>query len=82
MAALAVSSGRQGSVGPDQLPAAIAGQAAAAVGRTLAEARRAFEAGLVRAALARAGGHRSQAAAELGLTRQGLAKLMARLGIE
>jgi DNA-binding NtrC family response regulator len=35
----------------------------------------------VRGALARAGGSRSRAASELGLSRQGLAKLMERLGI-
>ena len=33
-------------------------------------------------ALVRTGGHRGRAAAELGLTRQGLTKLMTRLGIE
>jgi DNA-binding NtrC family response regulator len=82
MAALAVSVGRRGSVGPDQLPALIGGHAAATTVQSIADARRAFEAGVVRAALARAGGHRAQAACELGLTRQGLAKLMARLGIE
>jgi DNA-binding NtrC family response regulator len=81
-AALAVSVGRRGSVGPDQLPAVMGGHAAAAGVQRIADARRAFETGVVRAALARAGGHRAQAACELGLTRQGLAKLMARLGIE
>ena len=30
----------------------------------------------------RSGGHRSHAAAELGVTRQGLTKLMTRLGID
>ncbi len=80
MAALAVSAGRRGSIGPEQLPSILGGQEAAAA-RTMAEARRAFEAGMVRTALARAGGHRAQAAGELGLTRQGLAKLMTRLGI-
>ncbi len=82
MAALAVSAGRRGSVGPERLPPAIGGPSAAPNVQTMADARRAFEAGMVRAALARAGGHRAQAAGELGLTRQGLAKLMARLGIE
>jgi DNA-binding NtrC family response regulator/tetratricopeptide (TPR) repeat protein len=81
-AALAVSAGRRGSVGPDQLPALIGGHAAAQGVQRMADARRAFETGVVRAALARAAGHRAQAACELGLTRQGLAKLMARLGIE
>ena len=82
MAALAVSAGRRGSIGPEHLPPLIGGQGAAAGGQTIFDARRAFETGLVRAALARAGGHRGRAAEELGLTRQGLAKLMARLGIQ
>ena len=54
----------------------------AAGGGTLDEARRAFETRFVRAALVRAGGHRGRAAAELGVTRQGLAKLMGRLGVD
>jgi DNA-binding NtrC family response regulator len=41
-----------------------------------------FDTRFVRAALARAGGHRGRAAAELGVTRQGLAKLMDRLGVD
>ena len=48
---------------------------------TLDEARRLFEARFVRAALARAGGQRAQAARDLGVTRQGLAKLLTRLKI-
>jgi DNA-binding NtrC family response regulator len=36
----------------------------------------------VKAALVRTGGHRSRAAEELGVTRQGLTKLMTRLGID
>ena len=46
----------------------------------LDEARRTFEERFVRAALVRTGGHRGRAAAELGVTRQGLTKLMTRLG--
>jgi DNA-binding NtrC family response regulator len=48
----------------------------------LDEARRTFEERFVRAALVRTGGHRGRAAEELGVTRQGLTKLMARLGID
>jgi transcriptional regulator with PAS, ATPase and Fis domain len=81
MAALAVSTGRRGSVGPERLPSAIARVAASVRSATLDEARRLFEARYVKAALARAGGQRAQAARELGLTRQGLAKLLARLEI-
>ena len=49
---------------------------------SLDEARRTFEERFVRAALVRTGGHRGRAAAELGVTRQGLTKLMTRLGIQ
>jgi anaerobic nitric oxide reductase transcription regulator len=48
----------------------------------LAAARRVFDAQFVRAALVRTGGHRCKAARQLGLTRQGLAKLLTRLGID
>jgi DNA-binding NtrC family response regulator len=82
MAALAAAVGSRGSVGPGCLPAVIAGQSPGGNAQSLDEARRTFEARFVRAALARAGGRRAQAAGDLGLTRQGLAKLMARLGIE
>jgi DNA-binding NtrC family response regulator len=48
----------------------------------LEDARRAFESRYIRAVLARAGGSPSRAARSLGLTRQGLTKLMTRLGID
>jgi two-component system response regulator HydG len=48
---------------------------------TLAAARRAFDAAFVRAALARCGERPGVAARELGVSRQGLAKLMDRLGL-
>jgi DNA-binding NtrC family response regulator len=79
MAAMAVSAPRRGTLGVAALPAAI-GQVDGDT-LTLDEARRRFDAGFVRGALARAGGSRSRAATELGLSRQGLAKLMDRLGI-
>jgi DNA-binding NtrC family response regulator len=81
MAALAAAVGSRGSVGPEHLPAVIAGQATGSGNQNLEEARRTFESRFVRAALARAGGRRALAATDLGLTRQGLTKLMARLGI-
>jgi transcriptional regulator with PAS, ATPase and Fis domain len=83
LAALAVHAPARGRVGPSRLPAAIAGSGVHAHGEltTLAEARRRFDERFVRAMLARTGGHRTEAASALGLTRQGLAKLMARLGI-
>jgi transcriptional regulator with GAF, ATPase, and Fis domain len=48
----------------------------------LASARRAFEEQYVRTAIARAGGQLRQAARDLGLSRQGLTKLLARLAID
>ena len=81
LAALAVRSPRRGVVPPLALPPHIdAGPAAEAC--RLHEARRAFEARFVRAALVRTGGHRGRAAEELGVTRQGLTKLMTRLRID
>ena len=80
MAALSVRAPRRGRLGPQHLPEAIAAQAAHA-SVTLDEARRTFERTYVRAALARAAGQRSRTAADLGLSRQGLAKLMTRLGL-
>jgi DNA-binding NtrC family response regulator len=79
MAAMAVSAPRRGTLGISALPAGIG--RVDNDGLTLDEARRRFDAGFVRGALARAGGSRSRAATELGLSRQGLAKLMERLGI-
>jgi DNA-binding NtrC family response regulator/tetratricopeptide (TPR) repeat protein len=81
LAALSVRAPKRGVVPPTALPPAFNN------GRTpdtwrLDDARRTFEQRFVRAALARAGGHRARAASELGVTRQGLTKLMTRLGIE
>jgi DNA-binding NtrC family response regulator len=80
LAALAVRCPKRGVIGPTALPAAFQ---AAPVQETwrLDSARRSFEERFVRAALVRTGGHRGRAAAELGVTRQGLTKLMSRLGI-
>jgi transcriptional regulator with PAS, ATPase and Fis domain len=81
LAALAVRSPKRGIVAPAALPQAFGGGAALAMSCRLDAARRMFEERFVRAALVRTGGHRTQAAQELGVTRQGLTKLMARLGI-
>ncbi|HEY7791708.1 MAG TPA: sigma 54-interacting transcriptional regulator, partial [Vicinamibacterales bacterium] len=79
LSALAATAPPRGRVTADALPASLL---AAPGGRlTLDEARRAFDARFVRMALARAGGRRTRAAQDLGLTRQGLAKLIDRLGI-
>jgi len=80
LAALAVRSPRRGVVPPTALPPQFAATSCPE-GSRLTEARRTFEERFVRAALARTGGHRGRAAADLGLSRQGLTKLMTRLGI-
>jgi two-component system response regulator AtoC len=80
LAALAVRSPRRGVVPPHALPPHLAAPRRPDAFR-LDAARRTFEESFVRAALVRAGGHRSRAADELGLSRQGLNKLMSRLGI-
>jgi len=76
--ALAVNAPSRGVVMPGSLPP---GLGAAAPPITLSLARRSFEERFVRAALARAGDRPGQAARELGVTRQGLRKLLARLDI-
>jgi transcriptional regulator with PAS, ATPase and Fis domain len=80
MAALAVQAPRCGVVGPASLPSPLQALVSPA-GARLDQARRAFEAEFVRAALARAGGQRTRAAEELGVTRQGLTKIIARYGL-
>jgi DNA-binding NtrC family response regulator len=80
IAALAVAAPTRGRVRDTLLPAAVAG-AASVTSPKLDEARTQFERRWVQSALARAAGSRTRAAAELGLTRQGLLKTMGRLGI-
>jgi transcriptional regulator with AAA-type ATPase domain/tetratricopeptide (TPR) repeat protein len=81
LASLAVHGPRRGRLPAALLPARIAHEAAR---ETLGfdEARMEFERRYVRAALARAAGRRSLAAVDLGVSRQGLTKIMKRLGIE
>jgi transcriptional regulator with PAS, ATPase and Fis domain len=79
LAALAVRSPKRGVVPPTALPLAF-GERRDESWR-LDAARRAFDEQFVRAALVRTGGHRSRAAEELGVSRQGLTKLLTRLGI-
>ena len=81
MASLAVHAPRRGRIAPAVLPAHIA-RAAASNATTFEAARHEFERRFVRAALARGGGQRARAARTLGLSRQGLAKMMRRLRIE
>jgi DNA-binding NtrC family response regulator len=81
LASMLVSSPRAKWIGPSALPTHIARAAASERAATLALARRQFEERYVRAALARCGGRTVDAARALGLSRQGLTKLMGRLGI-
>jgi transcriptional regulator with GAF, ATPase, and Fis domain len=80
LAALAVRSPKRGVVPPTALPP-VFNVSSSSAGWRLDRARRLFEEQFVRAALVRSGGHRLRAAEELGVTRQGLTKLMTRLGI-
>jgi len=82
LASMLVAAPRSGLIRPAALPVHIARAAAIERGATLADARRQFEMRYVKAALARAGGRPSTAARDLGISRQGLAKLMGRLGID
>ncbi|MGQ0732667.1 MAG: sigma-54 interaction domain-containing protein [Acidobacteriota bacterium] len=81
LASMLVATPRAGLIGPGALPPHVARVAALERGWTLATARRQFEERYVRAALARAGGRTAVAARQLGLSRQGLTKLISRLGI-
>lgn len=78
---VAVQSPRRGRIGQAALPAHVA-QAGAVQESTFEAAREEFERRFVRAALANADGRRARAAQALGITRQGLAKMMRRLGID
>ncbi|MFN7916942.1 MAG: sigma 54-interacting transcriptional regulator [Vicinamibacterales bacterium] len=79
LAALAVRCGRRGLVLPASLPPALTGSGPGPL--RLDEARLSFDRAFITSALARTGGRRSRAARELGVSRQGLAKLIARLEI-
>ena len=80
MAALAVEAPLRGQVRAALLPAVITGTTAVTSGR-LSEARLQWERRFVEVALARAGGSRTRAARDLGMTRQGLMKVLERLGL-
>jgi DNA-binding NtrC family response regulator len=82
LASVMVTSPGRGAVPASQIPAHVARTAALTSSSSLAEARREFETRYVRAALARAHGRQVLAARELGVSRQGLAKVLARLGLE
>ena len=78
---VAVQSPRRGRIGHAALPAHVA-HAAVPQETTFEAAREEFERRFVRAALANADGQRARAAQALGITRQGLAKMMRRLGLK
>jgi DNA-binding NtrC family response regulator/tetratricopeptide (TPR) repeat protein len=79
VASMAVHAPRRGRITPSMLPAHIARATPSAA--TFEAARHEFERRYVRAALAEAGGQRARAARVLGISRQGLAKMMRRLCI-
>ena len=80
MAWMAVHAPRRGRVSAALLPAQLASEPMAT--GTFEAAREEFERRFVRAALAQAGGQRQAAARALGMSRQGLAKMLRRLGID
>ncbi len=80
IAALSVGAPSRGLVRPTLLPPAVTGSVSVSSAR-LQDAREQFERRFVEVALARAGGSRTRAAAQLGISRQGLLKLIVRLGI-
>jgi transcriptional regulator with PAS, ATPase and Fis domain len=82
LASIMVAGPSRGIIGPHGLPSHISRANVMTARLTLAEARRQFEERYVRAALARAGGRSSIAARDLGVSRQGLSKLTARLGLD
>lgn len=92
LAALAVHAPKRGLLQPVWLPSALSRRSAPESGAcgsagqpphraTLEEARRSFDASFVADVLARHHGCRARAARELGVTRQGLAKLVRRLRV-
>jgi DNA-binding NtrC family response regulator len=81
IAALAVAAPRRGRLSADLLPGVISGAMPVCTSR-LADARTQFERRFVEVALARMGGNRARAARALGLSRQGLLKLIERLQID
>jgi DNA-binding NtrC family response regulator/tetratricopeptide (TPR) repeat protein len=77
---MAVHSPTRGRIGLSGLPEHVAHGDVIPAG-SLEAAKEEFERRFVKAALASAGGQRARAARALGVTRQGLAKMMRRLGI-
>ncbi len=82
LASVMVAGPQRGVIGAQGFPSHVTRATAIVSRATLSEARREFEGRYVRAALARSGGRVTTAARELGVSRQGLKKLTARLGLE
>ena len=80
LAALAVTAPHRGRIGTEWLPPSIR-HAGAPSPPTFAAAREAFERAFVAQAMARACGNHARAARQMGLSRQGLLKMLARLGL-
>lgn len=80
VASLVVRGTQRGVVGSDGLQSALG--TAAQESQTLSQARTFLERNFVRVAMVRAGGWRGKAALALGLSRQGLSKLLKRFDIE
>jgi two-component system response regulator HydG len=78
---MAVHSPSRGRIPATAVPGHVA-QAVVAAGGTFESARSEFERRYIKAALAAAGGQRTRAAEALGITRQGLAKILRRLALE
>ena len=81
VAAIAAAGPTRGLVTRDDLPEPWSGCVDLPTPRTLAEARRAFERAFVAQTVERVGARPGVVARELGVTRQGLAKLTTRLGL-
>jgi DNA-binding NtrC family response regulator len=81
LASLAVRAPRRGAISVEALPPPFRTCRSHQPSWRLADARRVFEEQFVRSALVRTGGHRGRAAQELGISRQGLAKLIGRLNL-
>jgi DNA-binding NtrC family response regulator len=79
---MAVHGPRRGRISASCLPAHLAIAPLPTTGSSFEAAREDFERRFVRAALAQAGGQRHVAAKALGVTRQGLSKMLRRLRIE
>lgn len=79
MAALAMVAPARGRIGPGVLPLRAASEPLSAT--RLRDAREQFERVFITRTLARSGGRRAAAARALGVSRQGLARLLDRLGI-